>query len=402
MRSGRRHTPRIALATIVALAALAGACSSSAKNPSGSPTTSVQPGPVVAIDAATAYEAAGPNPVGVTTRTLPTGNKVEIWYPAVKGTTGTVTYDVRDFLAPAIKALIKGNLNATFSIAAGRDAPVAAGRFPIVLFSHGFSGMRLQSSYLTSHLASWGMVVAAPDHPSRDLFHALQGQFGTAASAVADLSATLQLVEHDAQLEGHVDPARVAAVGHSAGGATVAAAAAQIAGIDGYVSLASGTFANRTSSSSSTAATTSTTTAPIAPVPSLFVAGADDQVAPPATVTRPAFAAAHTPTELWIIDKSGHNVFDDFCTLGGGKGIIGLAEASGLGGFLDAQPQFRKLGQDGCFPPDAPVRTAWPIIRHVVTAWLRHLFGVDRVPVGLSAGVATRYPLKVTIEVRPG
>ena len=55
------------------------------------------------------------------------------------------------------------------------DAEVADGAFPVVLFSHGFTGIRVQSSFLMSHLASWGMVVVAPEHPSRDLTNVLGG-----------------------------------------------------------------------------------------------------------------------------------------------------------------------------------------------------------------------------------
>ena len=103
------------------------------------------------------------------TLALESGQKVEVWYPAVPGTTGTDTYDVRDYTPPAIKALLTGDAPAAYSYSAGRDAAFADGAFPVVLFSHGFTGIRVQSSFLTSHLASWGMVVVAPEHPSRDL-----------------------------------------------------------------------------------------------------------------------------------------------------------------------------------------------------------------------------------------
>ena len=43
------------------------------------------------------------------------------------------------------------------------------GPFPLVLFSHGFAGYRLQSTFLTTHLASWGFVVATVEHPYRNL-----------------------------------------------------------------------------------------------------------------------------------------------------------------------------------------------------------------------------------------
>src|SRR5262249_61965308 len=58
---------------------------------------------------------------------------------------------------------------------AARDLPVRAGRYPLVLFSHGFGGHRRQSTFLTTHLASHGYVVAAPDHTGTtlvDLLHA--------------------------------------------------------------------------------------------------------------------------------------------------------------------------------------------------------------------------------------
>ena len=44
------------------------------------------------------------------------------------------------------------------------DAEMAAGRFPVVLFSHGFGGHRRQSTFLCTHLASHGYVVVAMDH----------------------------------------------------------------------------------------------------------------------------------------------------------------------------------------------------------------------------------------------
>ena len=52
-----------------------------------------------------------------------------------------------------------------------RDAArPAAGSFPLVAFSHGNSGLRRQSTFLTTHLASWGMVVAAPDHTGNTFY----------------------------------------------------------------------------------------------------------------------------------------------------------------------------------------------------------------------------------------
>ena len=105
---------------------------------------------------------------------------------------------------------------------------------------------------------------------------------------------------------------------------------------------------------------------------------------------------------MWVIDKTGHNAFDDFCTFGNGAGIIGVAEASGLGPLLSSPmfSRFKSLGEDGCKPPDLPVQEVWPIIDHVVTSWLRNLFGIDQVPIGLGPEVANEYSVPVRIEER--
>jgi predicted dienelactone hydrolase len=324
----------------------------------------------------TAYTEPGEYSVGVTTLTLASGPKVEVWYPTAPGTAGTETYDVRDFTPPAIKALLTGNAPASYTYDAARDATVADGKFPVVLFSHGFTGIRVQSTFLTAHLASWGMVVVAPEHPSRDLTNVLGGTAkGSMADSVADLLGSLDLITAEdssatSRFHGHLDLDHVAAVGHSAGGGTVLGAASDPR-IDGYVSLASGRLGN--------------TDIAMPDKPSFFIGGSVDAVVPFDTVTSAAFTAAPSPSLLWKIDGVGHNGFDDFCTFGNGKGIIGVAEASGLGPLLNAQPQLKKLGEDGCLPPARPVAETFPTIRHAVTAWLRYLFGQDQVAVALNS-----------------
>ncbi len=389
----------VAFCSILVVALVAG-CSSSttASSPSTQPAVST-PAKVAAL-----FEDRGPYPVGVITKTLPLGNKVEIWYPATKNTTGSETYDLRNFVSPAIKALLTANVPATVTYEAKRNATAAAGKFPIVLFSHGFSGMRLQSTFLTAHLASWGMIVAAPDHPSRDLFHILGG--APKQDSVGDLAAVLTLLKDEtvasgSVLQGHVDTEHIAAVGHSAGGGTVVGATNRLSEIDGYVSLASGFFGG---ASTATSVGATTTTVAVPQKPSLFIAGANDHIAVFDKVTKPAYDAAAKPSRLWVIDKAGHNAFDDFCTVGNGAGIIGVAEASGLGPALSSGPLSfaKKLGEDGCKPPNVAVTTVYPIIRHAVVAWLRELFGTDKTARGLSGAVATQYPVNVTISEKLG
>lgn len=358
------------------------------------PTTTVDPAAL-----ATAYADFGPHPVGVTTLQLAKGPLVEVWYPAVEGTSGTETYDVREFTPDAIRSLLTGDATATYSYPAGRDADVAEGTYPVVLFSHGFTGIRLQSSFLTAHLASWGMIVVSPDHPSRDLANVLGGTAsGDRADAVDDLLQSLDLItaandDPASRFAGHVDAGSVVAVGHSAGGGTVLAAADD-ARIDGYVSLASGAALAGDGSSTSVPPT-------LPAKPSFFMAGSADEVVPAATRTRPSWEAAPSPSLLWILEGVGHNGFDDFCTFGNGTGIIGVAEASGLGPLLEAQPNLRRLGEDGCLPPAEPVAVGFPIIRHAITAQLRAWFGEDPEVIGIGPEVADSYDLVVEIAVKP-
>lgn len=374
------------VAAVMTSTLLLAACGASdnAADPPTEPTTTVPS----AAEYASAFTEPGPYPVGITTLALDTGPLVEIWYPAVQGTTGTDTYDMREFTPEAIRALLTGDADSTFTIEAGRDANAAEGPFPVVLFSHGSAGIRQQSSFLTSHLASWGMVVASPDHPSRDLNNRLGGGPEEPTDSVDDLLGTLALLTDqnlDGPLAGRMDLDAVGAVGHSAGGGTVLAAATDPA-IAGYVSMASGILGGDGS--------------PDLPAkPSFFLAGTEDAVVTPER-TRAAFEAVPAPTLLWVIEGVGHNGFDDFCTFGNGQGIIGVAVASGLGGLLESQPALRALGEDGCIPPAVPVDETFPMINHAVTSWLRSLFGIDNEPVGLGPEVADAYVVPVEIAVR--
>lgn len=365
-------------------------------------TTSMPAIPSTSVDVATlalAYSEYGPHPVGVTTLQLPNGIPVEVWYPAVDGSDGTEVFDMRAFIPEAIDALLVPDAPTTVSYSATRDAEVTEGAFPVVLFSHGAAGVRLQSTAITANLASWGTIVVAPEHPSRDLNAALSGTTtGDRTDSVDDLLGSLDLItsanaDPQSLFAEHVDTERVAALGHSAGGGT-ALLAADDPRVDGYVSMASGVLRGR---ADETGGTTTTAEVTMPSKPSFFIAGSADAMVPAATVTQPAFDAAPSPSLLWIIEGAGHAAFTDFCNLGNGQGIIGVAESSGLGELLGSFPQLRALGEDGCIAPAIDVAITFPIINHAVTAWMLHLFGVDEEPLGLGAEVADRYETPVTI-----
>lgn len=320
------------------------------------------------------------HPVGVTTVAVNEFISGEVWYPAVAGSEGTDSYDVRDFTPFILRSMLTGDVQSTYTYDAQRDAEVAKGKFPVVLFSHGFGGFRTQSTFLTAHLASQGMIVIAPDHPSRDLAAALTaGSFETDDPRIHLLESLDYLVGDDTLFAGHVDSERVAALGHSAGGGTILAAAADDR-IDGYVSMASGRLGDADKGA-------------MPDKPSFFLSGSVDEIVPPSR-TADAFAAAASPSLYWNIDGVGHNGFDDLCTFGNGLGIVGVALASGLEKLLEMQPQMRSLGEDGCVPPSRPVTETFPVIRDAVTSWLESLFDgaptAPEVPKGFGIAVATK------------
>src|SRR5665213_2562374 len=192
---GRTHSPEfthgrrrriVALGTVGALALSAAACSSTASAPpvAAGPRDAVPATPASHQD--TAFAANGPYKPGVAFETTPEGDTVVVYYPVDPASTVGKAHYVINLLrwytgsptAP-IPAGLPSNLPTTLATDSYMRVPVSArGPFPVVLFSHGFGGYPEQSSFLTDHLATWGLVVVAPDHRSRDLKAVVGGTTG--------------------------------------------------------------------------------------------------------------------------------------------------------------------------------------------------------------------------------
>jgi predicted dienelactone hydrolase len=112
--------------------------------------------------------ARGPHPVGVQSRELHDDSRegrrleVELWYPAIEAHVGQDVSPQRQD-----RYSLYGAANLTQD--AVRDAVPEPGAFPLVVFSHGMAGHRRQSTFVCTHLASHGYVVAAPDHGGNSL-----------------------------------------------------------------------------------------------------------------------------------------------------------------------------------------------------------------------------------------
>lgn len=366
----RRPLPKFLVAVAVALLA---ACGTESSSPVAGPAP---------------YAGFGPFAVGVTTLDLG-DRRVEVWYPAARGSEQgreRDAYYIRDWLPPAIDAILPADANPPFVTDAYRGLPAADGRFPLVLFAHGFSGFRDQSTVLTTHLASWGFVVAAPDYLERGLGAAL-GQRPAVPRADLEVSrSTVDLLKAEdvrpgGPLAGRVSAERVAIFGHSAGGGS-AVIFGREPDVVTYVPMSAGTRDPLN----------------LPDKPSLWLTGRTDGVVAVDAVEA-AFEAAKSPKRLLLIDDSGHLAPSDLCAIGeGGGGIVQIALDVGL----PVPENLQRLGTDGCGPESLPVRDSWPVIRHFVAAQMRWAFGIDARPVGLSQEAGAAFPgVTISYEEAP-
>ncbi|MEM1416896.1 MAG: alpha/beta fold hydrolase [Myxococcota bacterium] len=149
--------------------------------------------------------------------------RVEVWYPAIAD----------DEAEPTIYDLLFGA--GPTSEVAREDAPPAAGPRPLLVFSHGYGGIALQSTGLMEALASHGFVVASPEHTG-NAQSSPTDDFDTAAgNRVPDVSLVIDRMRARSAragdlLEGILDAGGVGVLGHSFGGMTAMGSAAGWAG----------------------------------------------------------------------------------------------------------------------------------------------------------------------------
>lgn len=251
--------------------------------------------------------ARGPRPVGVRTVELVDASRerrlvAEVWYPADASLAGADLDPARRdryTLAPGFPTPWQ---------AAVRDAPAAAGRCPLAVFSHGFAGHRRQSTFFTTHLASHGWVVVSADHAGNTFVDLMTQRDRAPAEAwrtsMAERPRDVRFLidEATAGRFGDVDTDRVAMTGHSFGGWTSLRVVADEPRIAAVVALAPAAAVPGLRDALDLAWRRD--------VPTLIIAAERDSLLPVAGIET-VHGALRAPARLVVLDHADHMHFVD-------------------------------------------------------------------------------------------
>ena len=233
---------------------------------------------------------------------------VEVWYPATAVTERT-TYE----LVPGISF---------FAAAAQENAVVAEGRHPLVIWSHGRTGMRHNYSLLCEALAARGYIVISSDHPGDTLFDWALGthvdDITNDRNRIGDVRLLIDSAlgtgpELAPWLTAHVDESRIAVGGHSYGGLTALATVSTLHEFTPDVRVRAAVMAQGYTRilPDEIFATTAT--------PVLMVVANQDKTTPPTTDAEKAwsFLSAREGrvgalSQRFDVDQAGHQASSDF------------------------------------------------------------------------------------------
>lgn len=203
--------------------------------------------------------------------------------------------NARDAIAqlsrPGPNTLLRGDLGLV-GVPGVLFAPAEGMGLPAVAFGHDWLQPPDRYGELLRHLASWGIVAAAPASQ--------RGVLPSHARFAADLRTALDTCAGVRLGDGRisVDSRRMAVAGHGIGGGAALLAAAAHTRVAAVVTLA----VSQTRPSAIDAAHAVT-------APALHVVAGKDTVAPPAGHAEPIIAAAGGPVTVRTLPKAGHTAF---------------------------------------------------------------------------------------------
>ena len=258
---------------------------------------------------------------------------VQIWYPSAEAKSQSRAPYVPEYaaLASDLEKYMKDadDLLGSRTTAAAMDAPIAVGRFPLVVFSHGMNSARYFHTALIEDIASKGYIVAAIDHtywgpgeafPDGRAVHFMDGmpardaltsdqidelmQDGVHVMA-ADQSFVIEtLLQAGSFISGHVDGNQVGAIGHSMGGMAALRACLDNPIIKACVSLDGLVWARDGNTSIGQPAT--------ACAKPILLLLAPQFLPPNLSVFAKRFTAGWEHADVLLLEHARHNSFTDF------------------------------------------------------------------------------------------
>ncbi len=295
---------------------------------------------------------------------------VEIWYPATAAVKDDprVTYLLWDELPESQQDRIAPEVLGEMPTEAVRDAAVQPDRgpFPLVVFSHGKGGIRMQSTFHTVLLASHGYVVISADHQGDtvpDILEEGEVVISTTLDSIFDrpldvsfMIDVMEELEPDHFLYGLADLERIGVVGHSMGALTAFRTAGGDARVDAIVGH---------------------TPVGITPVnlglevkledfeiPTAIQAAGLDETLDPTLHADSLWPYMPNPKEYLMLPTAGHFTYSDLCILD----VLALDEA------LDID--VAKVLDDGCGEENIAPDDAFPLINQFTVGFFNvHLRG---------------------------
>ena len=308
----------------------------------------------------------GPWAVGVRTIQLE-DRPVEVWYPVEPNTVEGLTpevFDSIDVISEVVRPFIPGDLGGEVNTNSFRDATPASrgGPFPIAAYSHGSPGYRQAATFLTSHLASHGVITIAVEHLGRSLTTLLTplADSDTPEDNVADLFEALEIIDEDSELGPITDNSKIVIIGHSAGTRTAALATAddRVAG----VALLAGGFQDLAVDR-----------------PTLLVVFENDSIVDP-LISWELHESLNNSVFINIAE-TGHATAIDVCPL--------IQERGGLTELRDALGDSTvRSGEDGCLPNDADSRAVHDLLRVYLTSFTYEVLDLPRGTFKMTAEIA--------------
>jgi len=320
----------------------------------------------------------GPYPVGVRTLMLEDDTRLDVAGTGPRPVTTEVYY-------PATDAAVAGLPRDVVSIfgvevassPAYRDVDAAEGDFPLVVFSHGNLGVRFQSIFFASHLASHGYVVASPDHHGNNFLDVFAGVVdplpSTALNRPADMRFVIDhMLELDSApgsfLEARLDADAIGASGHSFGGLTTFALVG-----DGGIPTVPADPRVKAAMPQAPASPADEAYYPGVTVPVLIVGGSIDGTTPFASQQQLPYdrlSPGAAVVALAEIEGAGHFTFSDYCE-------VDRQLLAALNGFEEA-----------CEPRHLPWRHAHDIVNYLGLNFFDAILKNDAEALGrLDAGV---------------